>query len=127
MSEIHDYASFVAAILIFQCIPGPGSHFRQAFAVSLTNPKVMLFFVAFFPLFLRPGASLLTLGIMMLHVTVLSLLYQGAGAARQPRRERIARVAWCEAAGDAARRHRTDRFRHRAGGEPSLRIARTPR
>jgi threonine/homoserine/homoserine lactone efflux protein len=38
---------------------------------------VILFFVSFFPLFLRPGASTTTLVIMMLHVTALSLLYQG--------------------------------------------------
>jgi threonine/homoserine/homoserine lactone efflux protein len=53
-------------------------YFRQAFAVSLTNPKVVLFFVAFFPLFLRPDSSLTTLGVMMAHVTVISLLYQAA-------------------------------------------------
>jgi threonine/homoserine/homoserine lactone efflux protein len=52
-------------------------YFRQALAVSLTNPKVVLFFVAFFPLFLRADSSPLTLGVMMLHVTGLSLLYQG--------------------------------------------------
>jgi leucine efflux protein len=52
------------------------TYFRQAFAVSLTNPKVLLFFVAFFPLFLRPGASPLTLAIMMAHVTLLSFAYQ---------------------------------------------------
>ena len=51
-------------------------YFRQGFAVSLTNPKVILFFVAFFPLFLRPDASSLTLAAMMLHVTVISFLYQ---------------------------------------------------
>ncbi len=51
-------------------------YFRQACAVSLTNPKVILFFVAFFPLFLSPEASVITLLIMMAHVTVLSLLYQ---------------------------------------------------
>lgn len=51
-------------------------YFRQAFAVSLTNPKVVLFFVAFFPLFLRADASSLTLAVMMAHVTVLSFLYQ---------------------------------------------------
>lgn len=51
-------------------------YFRQGFAVSLTNPKVILFFVAFFPLFLRPGASSLTLAAMMVHVTVISFLYQ---------------------------------------------------
>ena len=55
----------------------PAVYFRQAFAVSLTNPKVILFFVSFFPLFLTPDASPVTLGIMMAHVTVLSLLYQG--------------------------------------------------
>jgi threonine/homoserine/homoserine lactone efflux protein len=54
----------------------PWAHFRQGFAVSLTNPKVMLFFVSFFPLFLRPTASAATLAAMMLHVTVLSLAYQ---------------------------------------------------
>jgi leucine efflux protein len=51
-------------------------YFRQAFAVSLTNPKVVLFFVAFFPLFLRPDSSSLTLAAMMVHVTAISLLYQ---------------------------------------------------
>ena len=51
-------------------------HFRQAFAVSLTNPKVILFFVAFFPLFLHADASGGTLVAMMLHVTLLSFLYQ---------------------------------------------------
>jgi threonine/homoserine/homoserine lactone efflux protein len=54
------------------------SYFRQAFAVSLTNPKVILFFVSFFPLFLRPSASTMTLAAMMLHVTLLSLAYQAA-------------------------------------------------
>lgn len=51
-------------------------YFRQGFAVSLTNPKVVLFFVAFFPLFLRPDSSAGTLAAMMAHVTVLSFLYQ---------------------------------------------------
>jgi threonine/homoserine/homoserine lactone efflux protein len=51
-------------------------YFRQAVAVSLTNPKVVLFFTAFFPLFLRPGAPLSTLIVMMAHVTILSLIYQ---------------------------------------------------
>jgi len=51
-------------------------YLRQACAVSLTNPKVMLFFVAFFPLFLTPNASTTTLVAMMLHVTLLSFVYQ---------------------------------------------------
>ncbi len=54
----------------------PRVYFRQALAVSLTNPKVILFFVAFFPLFIQPHASTLTLVAMMAHVTLLSLLYQ---------------------------------------------------
>lgn len=51
-------------------------YFRQAFFVSITNPKVMLFFVAFFPLFLRPDASNTTLTAMILHVSLISLGYQ---------------------------------------------------
>ncbi len=51
-------------------------YFRQAFTVGLTNPKVVLFFVAFFPLFLRADASALTLGLMIAHVTLISFLYQ---------------------------------------------------
>ena len=49
---------------------------RQAALVSLTNPKVMLFFVAFFPLFLRHDSGALTLFVMMVHVSLISLLYQ---------------------------------------------------
>lgn len=55
---------------------GKWVHFHRALAVSLTNPKVMLFFVALFPLFLRPDASPITLGAMMVHVTVISFAYQ---------------------------------------------------
>ena len=51
-------------------------YFRQAGLISLTNPKVILFFLAFFPLFLQPEASSITLVAMMAHVTILSLLYQ---------------------------------------------------
>ncbi|WNY99223.1 LysE family translocator [Sulfurospirillum sp. 'SP'] len=51
-------------------------YLKQAFFVSITNPKVILFFVAFFPLFLRPNASTTTLVAMIVHVTIISLLYQ---------------------------------------------------
>ena len=50
--------------------------FRQAFAVCLTNPKAVMFFMAFFPLFLVPGSRPYTLGVMMAHVSLISLLYQ---------------------------------------------------
>jgi len=51
-------------------------YFRQACMISLTNPKVILFFMAFFPLFLRADASSMTLVAMMAHVTIISFLYQ---------------------------------------------------
>ena len=54
----------------------PLIYFKQAFFVSITNPKVMLFFVAFFPLFLRSDATKITLIAMILHVSVISLVYQ---------------------------------------------------
>jgi threonine/homoserine/homoserine lactone efflux protein len=51
-------------------------YFQQAFSVCLTNPKAILFFMAFFPLFLPVGSHCLTLVIMMAHVSLISLLYQ---------------------------------------------------
>lgn len=56
--------------------PGAGFYFRRGFAVALTNPKAIMFFMAFFPLFMRPGAGALTLVSMMLHVTLICLLYE---------------------------------------------------
>ena len=73
------------------------SGFRQALAICLTNPKAMLFFVAFFPLFLDTAASAVTLAALLLHVTLISLFYQtalvfaGRWAAR-----RLAGMAWAQ-------------------------------
>ncbi len=50
--------------------------FRQALAVSLTNPKVITFFMAFFPLFLSTESRPVTLFTLMMHVTAISFLYQ---------------------------------------------------
>jgi leucine efflux protein len=61
-----------------EAIPSSRKYFRQAFTVSITNPKVMLFFLSFFPLFLAPGASFATLLVMMFHVTLVSMAYQVA-------------------------------------------------
>jgi len=52
------------------------AYFRQAFAVSLTNPKVIMFFMAFFPLFLKAESTPVTLLTLMVHVTAISFLYQ---------------------------------------------------
>jgi leucine efflux protein len=51
-------------------------YFRQALAVSLTNPKVIMFFMAFFPLFLSKKSTPTTLVSMMAHVTTISFLCQ---------------------------------------------------
>jgi leucine efflux protein len=50
--------------------------FRQALAVCLTNPKAIVFFMSFFPLFLTRDSQPLTLAVMMAHVSVISLAYQ---------------------------------------------------
>jgi threonine/homoserine/homoserine lactone efflux protein len=50
--------------------------FRRAFCVGLTNPKVIMFFMAFFPLFMTARSGPVTLLIMMAHVSLLSLVYQ---------------------------------------------------
>ena len=55
---------------------GGWTYFKQALAVSLTNPKVIMFFMAFFPLFLSTGSSPVTLFTLMAHVTAISFLYQ---------------------------------------------------
>lgn len=49
---------------------------RQAFAVCLTNPKAIMFFMAFFPLFIKTEPQPFTLAMMVAHVTCISLLYQ---------------------------------------------------
>lgn len=56
--------------------PEGWAYFRQALAVSLTNPKVIMFFMAFFPLFLSSESTPMTLMTLMVHVTAISLLYQ---------------------------------------------------
>ena len=55
---------------------GGWTYFRQALAVSLTNPKVIMFFMAFFPLFLSTESTPVTLLTLMVHVTAISFLYQ---------------------------------------------------
>lgn len=52
------------------------AYFRQGIAVSLTNPKTIMFFMAFFPLFLSSEETPITLLLLMGHVIVISFLYQ---------------------------------------------------
>ena len=81
--------------------------FRQALAVSLTNPKVIMFFMAFFPLFLSPSSTPVTLVALMAHVTLISFIYQtalvivGNAVARRLAQWRCARLVAARLAGVA--------------------------
>jgi threonine/homoserine/homoserine lactone efflux protein len=100
MFDIENYASFIAAIVVFQLIPGPGT-------LAILNATAKGGFMAFFPLFLRPGAPALTLVTMMLHVSAISLAYQmtlvlaGNAAARRLARWPLARRVATRLAGIA--------------------------
>ena len=59
----------------------PRHFFRQALTITLLNPKAIVFYMAFFPLFVDPARhrGLLTFGVMAATVAALTLLY-GLGA-----------------------------------------------
>jgi threonine/homoserine/homoserine lactone efflux protein len=54
-----------------------GQYFRQALLITLLNPKAIVFYMAFFPLFVDPARhqGLLTFGVMAATVAVLTFLY----------------------------------------------------
>lgn len=86
---------------------GDLSYFRQALAVSLANPKVITFFMAFIPLFLSAESTPVTLFILICHLTAISLLYQtglvlvGNSMARRLSRRQYARLLATRLAGVA--------------------------
>lgn len=55
----------------------PRQYFRQAFFITLLNPKAIVFYMAFFPLFVDPAAhqGLATFGVMAVTIAVLTFLY----------------------------------------------------
>ncbi len=55
----------------------PGHYVRQSFFITLLNPKAIVFYMAFFPLFVDPvrHQGLLTFGVMALTIAVLTLAY----------------------------------------------------
>jgi len=59
----------------------PRQYFRQAGLITLLNPKAIVFYMAFFPLFVDPARhqGMLTFGVMAVTVAVLTFLY-GLGA-----------------------------------------------
>ncbi|MBL8352050.1 MAG: LysE family transporter [Burkholderiaceae bacterium] len=54
-----------------------GQYFRQALAITLLNPKAIVFYMAFFPLFVDPARhqGLLTFAVMAATIAVLTFLY----------------------------------------------------
>jgi leucine efflux protein len=59
----------------------PRHYFQQAAVITLLNPKAIVFYMAFFPLFVDPAhhRGMLTFGVMAATVAVLTFLY-GLGA-----------------------------------------------
>ena len=55
----------------------PQQYFQQAFTITLLNPKAIVFYMAFFPLFVDPARhqGLITFGAMAATVAVLTFLY----------------------------------------------------
>ena len=55
----------------------PRRFFRQAMLITLLNPKAIVFYMAFFPLFVDPARhqGWLTFGVMALTIAVLTFLY----------------------------------------------------
>jgi leucine efflux protein len=74
----------------------PRHYFKQALLITLLNPKAIVFYMAFFPLFVDPARhqGLLTFGVMALTIAVLTFAYglvavaahalSGRAHARQP-------------------------------------------
>ena len=54
-----------------------GQYFRQAFAITLLNPKAIVFYMAFFPLFVDPArhAGFATFAVMAATIAVLTFAY----------------------------------------------------
>ena len=55
----------------------PGHFFKQSFFITLLNPKAIVFYMAFFPLFIDPARhqGLLTFGVMAATIAALAFLY----------------------------------------------------
>lgn len=55
----------------------PRQFFRQSFLITLLNPKAIVFYMAFFPLFVNPAKhqGLLTFAVMAITIAFLTFLY----------------------------------------------------
>jgi leucine efflux protein len=80
-------AAYLAFLGIKMLIAKPGDapilkmearrFFMQSFAITLLNPKAIVFYMAFFPLFINPAQhqGLLTFGVMAVTVAALTFMY----------------------------------------------------
>ena len=80
-------AAYLAYIGVRMLLAKPGSapilniqprrYFQQAFFITLLNPKAIVFYMAFFPLFIDPARhqGMLTFGVMAATIAVLAFLY----------------------------------------------------
>jgi threonine/homoserine/homoserine lactone efflux protein len=55
----------------------PGHYLRQALLITLLNPKAIVFYMAFFPLFIDPAQhrGLVTFGAMAVTIALISAAY----------------------------------------------------
>ena len=55
----------------------PRQYFQQAVTITLLNPKAIVFYMAFFPLFVDPHShlGLISFGVMAATIAVLTFLY----------------------------------------------------
>ena len=58
----------------------PHHYFQQALTITVLNPKAIVFYMAFFPVFIDPKhhQGMVTFGVMALTVALLALVYCGA-------------------------------------------------
>lgn len=79
----------------------PGHYFRQAAVITLLNPKAIVFYMAFFPLFIDPAAhrGAITFGAMAVTIAFITLVYcltlcafANAVAAKVKAHRRVARL-----------------------------------
>ena len=80
-------AAYLAYIGVRMLLAKPGSapilniqprrYFQQAFLITLLNPTAIVFYMAFFPLFIDPARhqGMLTFGVMAVTIAVLAFLY----------------------------------------------------
>ncbi len=101
----------------------PRHYFKQAFFITLLNPKAIVFYMAFFPLFIDPARhqGMLTFGVMAATIATLTFCLRrpGRGVASRhlPPGRAHARQSPHRPRAGKARRHLPHRLRRQARGQ----------